>query len=138
MTRKTDYPSPEARYEAALDEVKQKLQTGELFERATPFARRVVDIPALRRRHGMTQQQFADAFGIALGTLRNWEQGRRIPDGPAQRLLEIIEGRPDVAIEVFGSHQGQSTGKMKALGESLEDVGVRSVPFGQRPDLLKG
>lgn len=100
MTKET-YPDPAARYEAALEEVKEKLKTGELFEKATPFARRVVDIPALRKRYGMTQQQFADAFGIAIGTLRNWEQGRRVPDGPAQRLLEIIETRPDVASEVL-------------------------------------
>lgn len=103
MTKRIDYPSPETRYEAALEEVKQKLQTGKLHAKSTSFERRVVDIPALRERYDMTQQQFADAFGIAIGTLRNWEQGRRVPDGPAQKLLEIIEDRPILAADVFGN-----------------------------------
>lgn len=68
---------------------------------ARVVTRRAVDVKTLRERHGLTQQQFADRFGIALGTLRNWEQGRRTPDGPAQLLLELIEARPAIAAEVL-------------------------------------
>jgi len=47
------------------------------------------DISALRRFVGLTQAQFAQAMGISVHTLRNWEQGRRNPDGPAIALLRI-------------------------------------------------
>lgn len=49
----------------------------------------IVDVQAVRRELGLSQAEFADAFGISVATLRNWEQGRRIPRGPA-RLLAVI------------------------------------------------
>ena len=47
----------------------------------------VTDIVALRRFAGLTQGEFAEALGISVHTLRNWEQGRRSPEGPALALL---------------------------------------------------
>jgi len=47
------------------------------------------DIVALRRFAGLTQNEFAEALGISVHTLRNWEQGRRSPEGPALALLRI-------------------------------------------------
>jgi len=41
------------------------------------------DVAVLRRFVGLSQSQFAEALGIGVHTLRNWEQGRRQPDGPA-------------------------------------------------------
>jgi putative transcriptional regulator len=49
---------------------------------------RDVDVGALRERLGLTQQQFAKAFGVTTATVRNWEQGRREPKGPARVLLK--------------------------------------------------
>jgi putative transcriptional regulator len=57
------------------------------------------DVVALRRFVGLTQQQFADALGISVHTLRNWEQGRRRPDGPALALLRIAARHPRVLRE---------------------------------------
>ena len=57
------------------------------------------DVIALRRFVGLTQQQFADALGISVHTLRNWEQGRRSPDGPALALLRIAARHPRVLRE---------------------------------------
>jgi putative transcriptional regulator len=54
---------------------------------------------ALRRFTGLTQQQFADALGISVHTLRNWEQGRRSPEGPALALLRIAARHPRVLKE---------------------------------------
>jgi putative transcriptional regulator len=54
--------------------------------------------PALRHvreRMGLTQAAFAARFGFALGTLRQWEQGRRQPEGPARTLLQVIAREPD-------------------------------------------
>jgi len=57
------------------------------------------DISALRRFVGLTQTQFAQALGISVHTLRNWEQGRRHPDGPAIALLRIAARHPRVIRE---------------------------------------
>ncbi len=57
------------------------------------------DIAALRRFVGMTQEQFAGALAISVHTLRNWEQGRRSPEGPALALLRIAARHPRVLRE---------------------------------------
>ena len=57
------------------------------------------DIAALRRFVRLTQEQFAQAMGISVHTLRNWEQGRRMPDGPAIALLRIAAKHPRILRE---------------------------------------
>ena len=57
------------------------------------------DVAALRRFIGLTQTQFADALGISVHTLRNWEQDRRTPEGPALALLRIAARHPSVVRE---------------------------------------
>ena len=57
------------------------------------------DISALRRFVGLTQVQFAGAMGISVHTLRNWEQGRRRPEGPAIALLRIAARHPRIIRE---------------------------------------
>jgi DNA-binding transcriptional regulator YiaG len=57
------------------------------------------DIAALRRFVGLTQAQFAQAMGISVHTLRNWEQGRRRPEGPAIALLRIAARHPRIIRE---------------------------------------
>jgi len=54
----------------------------------------VPDVKALRRRLKMSQRDFAEAYAIPLSTLKNWEQGRRVPDGPAAAYLRVIARRP--------------------------------------------
>ncbi len=53
-----------------------------------------VDVAALRKRLGMSQPVFAHMFGLSVGTIRDWEQGRCQPDGPARVLLHVIEREP--------------------------------------------
>ena len=60
------------------------------------------DVTALRRFVGLTQQQFAEALGISVHTLRNWEQGRRTPEGPALALLRVAARHPRVLRENLG------------------------------------
>ena len=57
------------------------------------------DVAALRRFVGLSQVQFARAIGISVHTLRNWEQGRRYPDGPAIALLRIAARHPRIIRE---------------------------------------
>lgn len=56
-----------------------------------------VDIKALRKAIGKTQGQFAAAYHLPIGTVRDWEQGRRTPDAPAKALLAIIAKDPEQA-----------------------------------------
>ncbi len=57
------------------------------------------DIVALRRFVGLSQRAFAAALEISVHTLRNWEQGRRQPEGPALALLKIAARHPKIVRE---------------------------------------
>ncbi len=57
------------------------------------------DFVALRRFVRLTQVEFARAMGISVHTLRNWEQGRGFPDGPALALLRIAAKHPRIIRE---------------------------------------
>lgn len=63
--------------------------------------RRVPSVRLLRRRLGMTQAAFAAAFGLPLGTVRDWEQGRKRPDAPARALLRVIEREPEAVLRAL-------------------------------------
>lgn len=51
----------------------------------------------VRRRCGLTQAAFADRIEVPIETVRNWEQGKRHPRGPARALLRLIDSAPDAA-----------------------------------------
>src|SRR4051794_37778786 len=51
----------------------------------------------LRQRNQVTQEQFAARLGVPLETIRNWEQGKRLPRGPARALLALIARAPELA-----------------------------------------
>ena len=53
------------------------------------------DVRAIRERMGMNQTDFARTFGITVDTLRNWEQGRRNPQGTARTLLKVMDKEPE-------------------------------------------
>jgi DNA-binding transcriptional regulator YiaG len=57
------------------------------------------DVAAVRRFVGLSQVEFAGALGISVSTLRNWEQGRRHPEGPAIALLRIAARHPRIIRE---------------------------------------
>lgn len=54
-----------------------------------------VDVRAARRKLGLTQNDFARRFGVSVATVRNWEQGRRRPEGAARVLLAVIDREPE-------------------------------------------
>jgi putative transcriptional regulator len=49
----------------------------------------------------LSQDQFADAFGVSASTLRKWEQGQRSPTGAAKTLLKIIECEPKAVVRAL-------------------------------------
>lgn len=57
---------------------------------------------AVRGRTGLTQAAFAERIGVPVETVRNWEQGKRAPRGPARALLKVIEQAPEAAFAVLG------------------------------------
>ena len=54
-----------------------------------------VDVAAIRKRLGLSQDAFAKKFGLSAATLRDWEQGRRQMDRTAQAFLKVIDKAPD-------------------------------------------
>lgn len=57
----------------------------------------------LRRRAKLTQAQFAARLGVPLETIRNWEQGKRSPRGPARALLAVIAHSPDTVFAALAT-----------------------------------
>ncbi len=55
-----------------------------------------IDSAAIRANAGLTQAAFAKQIGVSIATLRNWEQGRRNPDGPARVLLAMLAKDPNI------------------------------------------
>jgi len=62
----------------------------------------IIDVKAIRKKTGMSQQRFCATFGISLGTLRHWEQGLRMPRGPARVLLKVVDHDPDAVVRAVG------------------------------------
>jgi putative transcriptional regulator len=54
------------------------------------------DVQAIRSRTGLSQTEFARSIGVKKGTLLNWEQRRRSPEGPARVLLALIDKDPQI------------------------------------------
>jgi putative transcriptional regulator len=52
------------------------------------------DVGKIRRRMKLSQRQFASRYGFSVDSIQNWEQGRRVPDGPARTLLAVIAHDP--------------------------------------------
>ena len=53
-----------------------------------------IDVRAIRKKLKMTQEVFAAEFGFSVNTLRHWEQGKRVPEGPTRAYLLVIERAP--------------------------------------------
>ena len=66
------------------------------------------DVKALRSDLGQSQVEFALMIGVSVATLRDWEQGRRTPDGPALALLRVTARNPEAVVEAL--HRGPRRG----------------------------
>jgi putative transcriptional regulator len=69
---------------------------------ATPGLTPVVNVRKLRSKLGLTQEEFAATYRIPVGTLRDWEQGRKFPDAPARAYLTVISRNPKAVAEFLG------------------------------------
>ena len=82
-----------------FDELMQSVKEAALIEKGEMQPARVavvdvLDIAAIRNKTHKTQEEFATMLNISVGTLRNWEQGRRKPDGAALSLLKVVSVNP--------------------------------------------
>ena len=62
---------------------------------------RPADVRAVRTKLGVSQAEFALMIGVSVATLRNWEQGRRVPDGPALALLRVAARNPKAVVQAL-------------------------------------
>lgn len=70
---------------------------------ATPsrtFEIKAPDVQQIRAQYNLSQRKFAALLGISVATLRNWEQGRRVPRGPARVLLQVAAKHPQAVWDV--------------------------------------
>lgn len=59
----------------------------------------------VRSRCGLTQAAFAHKIEVPIETVRNWEQGKRSPRGPARALLKLIDSAPEAAFAALGGRR---------------------------------
>jgi putative transcriptional regulator len=83
---------------SAFDKIAAGLDDAIAYANGEPGRGKVaapIDVAAIRKRTGKTQDQFARAYHLPLGTVRDWEQCRSQPDAPARVLLSLISAEPD-------------------------------------------
>jgi putative transcriptional regulator len=70
-----------------------------------PAARGTPEVRDLRRRAQLTQEEFAARLGVPVETIRNWEQGKRAPRGPARALLAVIAHSPETVFAALATEE---------------------------------
>ncbi|MCP4399681.1 MAG: helix-turn-helix domain-containing protein [bacterium] len=93
---------------SAFESIQQGLREAIDFAEGKPVKAIVyevspLDVKAIRHHVGMTQTEFASAFGISVGTLRHWERGDRTPRGPARVLLNVVAKEPQAVLRALSS-----------------------------------
>jgi putative transcriptional regulator len=72
------------------------------------------EVRKIRKQYGLSQDKFATLMGISVATLRNWEQGRRKPEGPARVLLRVAATHPGALLDI-----ASNKGRENRIGKSL-------------------
>ncbi len=89
-----------------FESIKKGLEEAIAWERGEKTGAHVrtysaMDVARIRKKTHMTQKEFSESFSIPLSTLRQWEQGQRVPQGPAQALLKIIDRNAKAALDAL-------------------------------------
>jgi putative transcriptional regulator len=94
--RRTDWKRLDATTEAEIERQMAK-DDAEAQQDAAAWAKRV------RARVGLSQNEFAKRIGVPVATVRNWEQGKRSPHGPARALLRVLDRIPKSVIAALAA-----------------------------------
>ncbi|MEW5818166.1 MAG: helix-turn-helix domain-containing protein [Spirochaetota bacterium] len=102
-------------FEELLESVKQ----GGAIMKGTMKPSRIFELPKsevrkIRGQYGLSQDKFATLMGISVATLRNWEQGRRRPEGPARVLLRVAATHPDALLDIISNKKNKKIGLTSA------------------------
>lgn len=99
MTHDVDFAKLDATTE---DDIRRhQIEDGEDPDAPLGPGRLVVPPAKVRQRLGMTQEAFATLIGVPVGTLRNWEQGRVVPEPAARSLLLVLWREPQAAVRAL-------------------------------------
>jgi putative transcriptional regulator len=92
-------------FEELLDSVREagRILRGEA-KPSREFVFTPEDVQSIRKKLKKSQDEFALMLGVSVATLRNWEQGRRHPHGPARALLKIAAENPRAVEKALGRH----------------------------------
>ena len=96
---------------AAFQELVASVRQAGLIRRGRAKAGRITvfrptDVRAVRATLGASQSEFALMIGVSVATLRNWEQGRRTPEGPALALLRVAAHNPEAVADALHGSRG--------------------------------
>jgi putative transcriptional regulator len=86
--------------------MKGKMKPGRVFKYNEP------DVQAIRKKFNLSQADFATLLGVSIGTLRQWEQGRKKPGGPERLLLMVAAKHPEV---IMDTHLFAESGEKAAV-----------------------
>jgi putative transcriptional regulator len=97
--------------DAAFEDLIESVRQASRIRRGTLKAGRVTEfkpaeVQAVRAKLGASQTEFALMIGVSVATLRNWEQGRRTPHGPALALLRVAAKNPRAVADALGRVRG--------------------------------
>jgi putative transcriptional regulator len=100
MSKKTNVPQDWSRFDAMSAADRKRAADADpdarpLTDADTKRMKRTPQVKVMRRALGLSQEEFADRFRIPIGTLRDWEQGRKKPDAAAKAYLIVIGRNPD-------------------------------------------
>lgn len=93
----------------AFDKISAGLEDAIAYARGDASRGRIakpLDVRAIRSATKKTQKQFADAYQLPVGTVRDWEQNRRHPDAPARVLLSLIQAEPETVEHLVAKARG--------------------------------
>ncbi len=110
-----------------LEEIKAWREGRKSLRVTTVELPRAAGVAAIRKELGLSQEEFARMMGVSVATLRNWEQGRREPHGPARSLLLVASIEPGVVLRALSGQSG-SHGRVGAAQSTVRYRSSRRRP----------
>ena len=103
---------------ALFEELLESVKQGAAIMKGKMNPSRSIEFPEsevrkIREQYGLSQDKFASLMGISVATLRNWEQGRRNPEGPSRVLLRVAALHPEAILDTTRRQRKNKTGISK-------------------------